>query len=269
MYLADAHRDLDPGGHADLPAAVAVDRAWAATCGDQSRLWAVHPAARTAPSTGSGPPASWQPNLPTTFVLDDGSVENSIGLNNNVLAFPGIWLNRFTPPGAAYPLTLNQISILFPNATLAGRNLTGLPINLLVYLDTDGNNNPNNAIKIAQLPASVLVADGVTFSNYSVNIPVAGPGDMYIGFSIPFNGGGTNQLSYPPLDPAPRRCGVGASARPPVPILTITTWRMMICAAPLIAWVSPATGPSGRRVTQTSPLAHRLRPAARRPARSP
>ncbi len=135
---------------------------------------------------------------PTSFVLDDGSQETSIGLNDGVsISYPAIWLNRFTPAAGSYPVTLNQISIQFPDPTSAGINLTGKSIDLLVYLDTDGDNNPGNATKLAQIHTTVLAANGSTFSNYPVNITVPGPGDIYIGFSDTYNSGGVSPRNYP------------------------------------------------------------------------
>jgi hypothetical protein len=148
-------------------------------------------------SNASGKTGQWQPASPISFVLDDGSQERSIGWNDGTFAYPAVWLNRFTPPAGSYPLTLNQISIQFPDPTSAGIDLSGLSVDLLVYLDTDGDNNPANATKLAQLHTTVTVADGTTFSNYPVNIAVPGPGDIYIGFSDTYNSGGFLLNNYP------------------------------------------------------------------------
>ena len=122
---------------------------------------------------------------------------HSIGRNDGTSSYPAIWLNRFTPPAGSYPITLNQISIQFPDPSSAGIDLTGKSIDLLVYLDTDGNNDPSNATKLAQIHTTVLVANGSTFSNYPVNINVPGPGDIYIGFSDTYNSGGFNPTQLP------------------------------------------------------------------------
>jgi kumamolisin len=136
--------------------------------------------------------------LPASFSLDDGSQETSIGLNDNISqSYPAIWLNRFIPAAGSYPITLNQISIQFPSPTFAGIDLTGRAIDLLVYLDTDGNNDPSNATKLAQIHTTVLAANGSTFSNYPVNVAVPGPGDIYVGFSDTYNSGGFSPINYP------------------------------------------------------------------------
>jgi hypothetical protein len=179
--------------------------------------------ASNAKSTGSSGNKSINPanpNDPVTFVLDDGAQETSIGFNNGTSNYPAIWINRFSPPSGSYPINLNQISIQFPGPASAGRDITGLAVDLLVYLDTDGNNDPSNATKLAQIPATITVADGTTFSNYSVNINVPGPGDVYIGFADTYNSGGVSPVSYPgPLDTTQSQsrswvAGMSASADP-------------------------------------------------------
>jgi hypothetical protein len=136
--------------------------------------------------------------VPTNLSLDDGSRENSIGLNDSIsTSYPAIWLNRFTLPSGSYPFTLHQISIQFPDLASARIDLTGRAIDLLVYLDSDGDNNPANATKLAQIHTTVQVANGTSFSNYAVNVTVPGPGDVYIGFSDTYNSGGFTPMNYP------------------------------------------------------------------------
>src|SRR5207248_1289955 len=91
-----------------------------------------------------------------------------------------IWLNRFTPPGGAYPIVLNQVHILWPdNGTGA---IVGKSVRLLVYLDSDGDNNPSNALLLYQQFVTVGVTE--TFQTYNLTSPrtIAGPGDVCLGF---------------------------------------------------------------------------------------
>ena len=93
---------------------------------------------------------------------------------------------------------MTEISILFPDPTRAHIDLTGRNIDLLVYKDPSGSSgNPGNCNKIYQNTVQVQVADGTTFSVYPVNIPVQGPGDIYVGFSNTYDHGGTVTYSYP------------------------------------------------------------------------
>ena len=141
------------------------------------------------------------PQAPVTLVLDDGTMETSVGLNANYRGLPLIAINRFTPDPADFPMVLNQISIQFPDPVRAHLDLTGRAIDLLVYEDPSGSGNPANANKRLQQSVTVQVADGVTFSSYPVNVQLDGPGDVYVGFSNTYDHGGTVVYSYPfPID---------------------------------------------------------------------
>lgn len=118
--------------------------------------------------------------VPAVFQLDDGTRERSIGYGSgwNNTSYPGIWLNRFTPPAGAFPITLQSIYVYWPQE--AG-GILGRPIRLLVYSDPDGDDNPSNAALVAEQVVTIGITG--TFQTYPVNMTVAGPsGDVYIGF---------------------------------------------------------------------------------------
>jgi hypothetical protein len=167
--------------------------------------------ANSTSRTGTG----WNPLAPITFILDDGTIENSIGFTG---MFPGIWLNRFSPVNGDFPIQLNQISILFPDPTLGGRDLTGLAVDLLVYVDADRDNDPSNAVRVFRQATTVQVANGTTFSNYNISSLITTPGDLYIGFSDTYNTG-QPPASFPaPLDEGAsqqRSWAVGNGTSPP------------------------------------------------------
>ena len=149
-------------------------------------------------SDTTGKTANYSPAGPVTLLLDDGTAENSIGWSNATENFAAIWINRFSPTAGQYPLTLNQISIMWPNNAA----LVGKAIDLLVYLDTDGDGDPSDATKVSQVGGQTIsVANGTTFQNYAVNVAVSGPGDVYIGFSDVYNQGGVSPRTFPaPID---------------------------------------------------------------------
>jgi hypothetical protein len=149
----------------------------------------VVPTRTPTPSSTPAPTVSW--------ILDDGSMETAFGLNINYRGIPLIAINRFTPDPAEFPLVVREISVLFPDPVEAHLDLVGRNIDLLVYEDPSGSGDPSNATKLYQQTFTVQVADGVTFSNYQVNIPVDGPGDVYVGFSNTYDHGGTVIYSYP------------------------------------------------------------------------
>src|SRR5437762_8726082 len=116
---------------------------------------------------------------PAIFQLDDGTRERAIGYGSIAGPAPAIWLNRFTPPQGAFPINLHNIYIFWPPDS--GTDLLGQPIRLLVYQDTDGDDNPSNATLVGEQVVTVGVTD--TFQTYPVSVTIPGPtGDIYIGF---------------------------------------------------------------------------------------
>src|SRR5436190_5769174 len=123
-------------------------------------------------------------NAPLALELDDGTRENAAGVGTGTTETAGIWLNRFTPPTGAYPITLQDIYVLWPSqSTVTNTNaLIGQTARLLVYLDADGDGNPSNSVRVG-LPITVTVGVTETFQPYAVNVTVPGPsGDIYLGF---------------------------------------------------------------------------------------
>jgi hypothetical protein len=122
---------------------------------------------------------------PLSFELDDGSMEAGRGFGSGIGNFSdsAIWLNRFTPPSASYPITIESVKIFWPMQTTLGVNdtLIGKHTRLLVYGDPDGDGNPDNATLLFQQVVTVTTHN--TFQSYPVSLSVPGPGgDVYIGF---------------------------------------------------------------------------------------
>ncbi len=145
---------------------------------------------------GQAPPAA-VPEGGTYFLLDDGTYENSIGLTNQVTNNAAVWINRFTP--AEFPQAIDYVEIMWPDLESAGRNLVGDPVTILVYSDTDGDGNPDNATLVYQETFTIGIQDGASFETYDLagDPPCAGPGDIYIGFRDDFNLGGATSANFP------------------------------------------------------------------------
>jgi hypothetical protein len=135
------------------------------------------------------------PDAPITFQLDDDTRETSLGFGqDSITETAAIWLNRFSPGNFTYPMTINRISILWP-AQASGGTLVGRSARLLVYRDSDRDNDPSNAALLAQQTVTVGALE--TFEDYAVNIPVSGPGDLYIGFEDQWAEAGFSPRLYP------------------------------------------------------------------------
>ncbi len=140
----------------------------------------------------SGPPP--QTDAAVNLILDDGSAENFIGLNDGTYGYQYLWLNRFTPDPAELPFQLETISVLFGN--------TGVPLggaaDLVVYEDTNGG-DPSDAAWLATYPVTVQANDGTTWSTYTLATPLTlnGPGDVLIGVINRYEVSGVSPADFP------------------------------------------------------------------------
>jgi uncharacterized repeat protein (TIGR01451 family) len=146
-----------------------------------------------AAGTASLAPAAPEGAVP--LVLDDGSLENNIGLNDGTYDYQFLWFNRFTPAPADLPFNLNQIQVLFGAST--GVNV-GDDIDLVVYHDPDGD-PMNGANWLATYNVTVQAVDGTTWSVYDLPAPllIGGPGDVLIGVINRYTVSGVSLATFP------------------------------------------------------------------------
>ncbi len=132
---------------------------------------------------------------PVTLTLDDGTAEDSIGINGGGNAYQFIWLNRFSPAPGSFPFQLQQVRVLFPST---GGVAVGDAIELVVYADPDGN-PANGANLLTTFTATVQYADNATWSVYNLPSPVtiSGAGDVLIGVIDRFVNSGVTPSNYP------------------------------------------------------------------------
>jgi hypothetical protein len=160
----------------------------------QRKLGAIGTSRIAGPRTA----APWAPrdaDGALSFVLDDGTYEDGIGLNDQVSTeSAGIWLNRFTPPAGTGPFTIDSISIMWPQNS--GGTLVGKEIDLVAYYDADGDGDPGNAVRLGS--DDVITIDNLdTFIDYTVNFSVPGDGDIYVGFENIYALGGSTPILFP------------------------------------------------------------------------
>jgi hypothetical protein len=147
----------------------------------------------TAPNPVQILAGPWQPNGDVSLVLDDGSMEDSVGVNSSAAAFQFIWLNRFTPAPSSFPFMLDTVSVFWPTGQVA----TGNAMQIVVYEDTDGDGNPQNAALLYAQDVTVQTVGA--WNDYALTTPVAliGPGDVLIGFIDRFVNSGVTPPNYP------------------------------------------------------------------------
>ena len=110
------------------------------------------------------------PGDPVSLVLDDGSVDNSIGIGGNS---EFIFLNRFTP--AEFPLQLTEIQVYFAGDSTG--LVVGDPIDVYVWENTAGNADPAvGATYLGGESSTIAVLDDWTTVMLSTPIQCNGPG---------------------------------------------------------------------------------------------
>ncbi len=149
--------------------------------------------ASTAPNPVRLTAGPWQPTGDISLVLDDGSMEDSVGVNSSTAAYQFIWLNRFTPDAGSFPFTLDTVSVFWPTGEVAAGNA----MQIVVYEDTDGDGNPSDATLV--YAEDVTVESVGAWNDYTLTAPVAlnGPGDVLIGFVDRFVTSGVTAPNYP------------------------------------------------------------------------
>jgi subtilisin family serine protease len=107
---------------------------------------------------------------------------------------PLLWLNRFTPEPADYPITITSISTIFANG--AGWNAEGDHVNIYVYQDDDSDPT-NGATLIGMYQGYTMPAPVNQFTQIQLPAPilVTGPGDVLIALTNPGPNGGSRPAS--------------------------------------------------------------------------
>lgn len=128
------------------------------------------------------------------LVLDDGSVEADVGLSVGT-ARQFLWFNSFDAPNEI-DFAVDEIQVLFP----AGPEIVpGAAVELVVFHDPDGDPT-NGADLLGSFDDQVQVADGATFSIYTVDPPLAvpsGSGRVLVGVVNRFVESGVSPPSRP------------------------------------------------------------------------
>lgn len=194
---ASAELDIGNAGDAPLDYAIAESavaaRAGVGSAPIAAAVSAVAPiraGGTVGPRSGQAP---WRTEV-LDFVLDDGSYEDTITLNQGNGEASALWMNRFTVPQGTGAFTLGTISVLWP--TSANGSLVGKQVNLVAYHDADGDGDPVDAVRIGS-DHFVTIEESDAVIDHVVNFPVPGDGDLYIGFESSYARGGWTPRLFP------------------------------------------------------------------------
>lgn len=188
----------------------------------------------------AGPGASYE------LVLDDGVGENAVGLTNGGEI---LWLNRFTPSPLDFPITLDQVQVMFGYPGSAAGINVGELVDIYLYADADSNPT-NGAVHVASLNGQAVQAvDGVNWSTFALAEPVefSGPGDILV--AVVNRTAGLTSGTFPAVidqtPPSQQRSWIGFGAVPgDPPALPMPTFGLIDNVAFVGNWLIRAQGVS-------------------------
>jgi hypothetical protein len=168
------------------------------------------PAAMQLGLTIDGDPTTL--SSPFSLILDGGAADTAIGVGG--IQF--VWLNRFTPQTYNFPITIDEVQVMFGSNVGAGGISVGQLVDIYLYEDADGN-PANGATHRASLNnQAVQAVNGTTWSVYPVApaITFDGPGDIIIAVVNRTAGvtAGTFPASIDRLTPNQQRSWIGWNA---------------------------------------------------------
>jgi hypothetical protein len=120
----------------------------------------------------SGPLNATPLGAQVSFVVDDGTAEDGLGLTNGGQF---IWFNRFTPAASDFPFTLTEIQLL--TIGTSGCAPTDV-VDFYVYQDADGD--PANGATFVDSLTGQTLGTLDQFNSYATSIDISGPGDVLI-----------------------------------------------------------------------------------------
>jgi len=172
---------------------------------------------------GIGGPGEFE-GSPVDYMVDDGSNENNVGLNNTAAgtATQFLWFNRFDVDGLDLPLQVDQVRI-FWDPTPAGAAQVGNAISIEIYSDNDAT--PTNGATHVYTENTMVAQVGTVFDMYDLSAPpmVAAAANLLIGVVDRWITTGVSTTAFPAAidqtDPDNGRSWVAATAgdSPPVP----------------------------------------------------
>ncbi|HEY2712584.1 MAG TPA: dockerin type I domain-containing protein [Chthoniobacterales bacterium] len=128
----------------------------------------------------------------STYVLDDGSMEDSVGFGNGLQNFQSLWFNQFQViPGQT---SISAVEVAWGTPLFPDPSLNGTPVTIAVWSDPNGDGNPSDAALLASVAGTIQSAGTDTFVVYTFSPPVdvSAYSSFFIGDLTPMNNGPEN-----------------------------------------------------------------------------
>jgi hypothetical protein len=125
----------------------------------------------------------------STYMIDDGTAEDSVGFGNGAQNFESVWLNQFAViPGAT---TISSVDVAW-GTPLFQEDIDGTPVTIGVWSDPNGDGSPTDGVLLGQVSGTIENAGTDTFVTYTFSPAVALPGgatSFFVGDLTPANSG--------------------------------------------------------------------------------
>ena len=169
-----------------------VTLALLATCGTiASAEQAVQ--AALPPGTTVSIPVRIVEGSPVNYLVDDGTAENSIGVNNGATANQFLWFNRFDIDPTDLPLRVDQVQVFWANL---GPNPPAVGNAFSIHIYSDADANPANGSTHVVSQAATI---GVVFTAFDVQNITSAPA---IASGVNLHIGLVNRWATPGVTPA-------------------------------------------------------------------
>lgn len=140
-----------------------------ATCGTIALAADQRPEAALPPGKAVSVPVPFIQGSPVNYIVDDGTAENAVGVNNGAVANQFLWFQRFQVDPSDLPLRVDQVQVFWSNLG-ASPPVVGNAFSIHIYSDAD--NNPANG---STHVISQTVNIGVVVSAFDVHNITAAP----------------------------------------------------------------------------------------------
>lgn len=123
-------------------------------------------------SISSGPPG------PYSLILDGGIADTAVGVGGDQM----VWLNQFSPELSRFPITLDEIQVMFGSNQGSGGISVGQLVDIYLYEDADGDPSTGATLRASLRDQAIQFVDGVQWSVFALDTPVTfnEPNDLLI-----------------------------------------------------------------------------------------